>query len=86
VLTLSVGAMGYALLESGLSPFIVHASWEQGCCITSNNCSGQLICYSSGFPPGWGTCGYVAGQDENGNQMMIEAGGYCNTRTNPSWE
>jgi hypothetical protein len=30
VLTLSLGAMGYAVLESGLSPFIVHASWGKG--------------------------------------------------------
>lgn len=60
-LMLSLGAMGYAVLESGLSPFTVHASWEQGCCITSNDCGGSLICYTSGYPAGWAECGgYVS--------------------------
>ncbi len=86
VLTISLGAMGYAVLESGLSSYTVHAAWDQGCCVTSNHCSGELVCYTSGFPSDWGSCGYVPGLDQNGNQIMIEAGGYCNTRTNPSWQ
>jgi hypothetical protein len=85
ILLLSICGMSYAVLESGLSAFTARASWDQGCCINSSHCSGELVCYDSGFPPEWGSCGYIAGEDENGHQIQIEAGGYCNTRQNPSW-
>ncbi len=86
VLILSLGSMGYAVLESGLSPFTVHAAWEQGCCMTSNDCSGTNVCYESGYPSGWAECGgYVVRDDGTGNPIMIEAGGYCNSQSNPQW-
>ena len=86
VLTLSVCGMLYAVLGSGLSPFTVQADWDQGCCITSGNCGGNKICYTYGFPQGWGPCGNIIGEDQQGNAIMIEAAGYCNSRLNPSWE
>jgi hypothetical protein len=85
VLTLSIGAIGYAVNKSGLSPFTVYATWEQGCCITSNDCSGQKICYSSGYPSGWAGCGGYVPRDDGGNGIMIEANGYCNTASDPQW-
>lgn len=85
ILTLSICGMSYAVLDSGLSPFTAHAEWAQGCCITSSNCNENRICYTSGFPSGWGPCGMIWHNDQQGNPIYIEASGYCNSATNPSW-
>ncbi|HLG16372.1 MAG TPA: hypothetical protein VJH03_17975 [Blastocatellia bacterium] len=85
VLTLSVGAISYAVLESGIAVNTVHAEWSKGCCVASSDCGSNLICYRSDFPSNWGQCGYVLRFNNDGTPYVENAYGYCNTASNPDW-
>lgn len=59
------------------------AIWKKGCCAGTSDCSGSLICYTSGYPQGWGACSVECREGNCDNQPQLA--GYCNAPNNPSW-
>ena len=79
VVAFSLTAMSYAILESGIAVYPVQASWSKGCCNSTQDCSGNMICYTSEYPSGWGTCGNMP------TWPYETAYYYCNTAESPDW-
>jgi hypothetical protein len=81
---LALLSMFYAISLTGVASLgAVEAEWCKGCCETSRDCSGQLVCYTAGYPEEWAPCDYVQDSPEDPPRPR----GYCNTAGgSPSWE
>jgi hypothetical protein len=56
----------------------VSAAWPNGCCEVSDDCAGELLCYSH---PEARACGKTLVIDENGQAVEKTLYGYCNDRS-----
>jgi len=75
VVAIALAAMCWAAVRSDINLIgSANAAWCKGCCGTSADCAGSMVCYRSfSAPPSWSPC-------DSG-----EFSGYCNDSNNPGW-
>jgi hypothetical protein len=73
-----ISAMTYAVWQAGFSIVpVASAAWENGCCLGSNDCRGNLICYPK--PADWGDCNVTAMYDPSCDCIRrVTVSNYCN--------
>lgn len=79
----ALGAMTYSIWAADLSVLpVASAEWTNGCCVGSNECPGNFICWNK--PAGWADCSVTYYYDSQCDCWVpIIKPNYCNPMDQP---